>query len=443
MLKGLSSKLRESLEKLARGNADKEAVEELLRDMQRSLISADVDVKLVFELTESIRKKCFEDMPPGMTRREHVIRVVYEELTRIMGGSKPDISLGRKKVLLAGLYASGKTSTAAKLARFYKKHGLRAALVACDTVRPAAYEQLQQLAGKIDVAFYGEKGEKDPSRILSNALRRLDEDVIIIDSSGRNALDESLIDEIKKINETTKKFMKPGEGMEKILVIPADIGQAAREQAASFHEALGITDVIVTKLDATAKGGGALTACSQTGAKVKFITVGETVDDLELYNPEKFVSRLIGFADLEGLLEKAKSAIDEEKAEKVIKGDFDIEDFYSQIEGMGKMGSMSQIMEMAGLGRMASKVPNMDVQQERMKKWKYAIQSMTREERANPDVINAPRVQRIAKGSGCAESEVRELLASYSKSKKMMKKLSPSKLKRGGMAGLFRQFGMR
>ena len=443
MLKGLSSKLRESLEKLARGNADKEAVEELLRDMQRSLISADVDVKLVFDLTESIRKKCFEDMPAGMTRKEHVIRIVYEELTRIMGGSKPDIVLGRKKILLAGLYASGKTSTAAKLARFYKKHGLRAALVACDTVRPAAYEQLQQLAEKIDVQFYGEKGEKDPSKILSNALKKLDEDVIIIDSSGRNALDESLIDEIKKINETAKKFLKPGEGMEKILVIPADIGQAAREQAASFHEALGITDVIVTKLDATAKGGGALTACSQTGAKVKFITVGETPDDLELYNPEKFVSRLIGFADLEGLLEKAKSAINEESAEKVIKGDFDIEDFYSQIEGMGKMGSMSQIMEMAGLGRMASKVPNMDVQQERMKKWKYAIQSMTKEEKANPDVINAPRVQRIAKGSGCAESEVRELLSSYSKSKKMMKKLSPSKLKRGGMAGLFRQFGLR
>src|SRR3989338_4040471 len=443
MLKGLSSKLRESLEKLARGNADKEAVEDLLRDIQRSLISSDVDVSLVFGLTESMRKRCFENLPSGMTRKEHVIRIVYEELTRIMGGTKPEISLGQKKILLVGLYASGKTSTAAKLAKFYKNKGLRTVLVACDTIRPAAYEQLQQLAEKIESPFYGERGEKDPSKILGNALKKTEGDVIIIDSSGRSALDENLIEEIKRINKTAENSLKQGEHLEKILVIPADIGQAAREQAASFHEALGITDVIVTKLDATAKGGGALTACSQTGAKVKFITVGETADDLELYNPEKFVARLIGFADLEGLLEKARSAIDEKKAEKVIKGDFDIEDFYSQIEGMGKMGSMTQIMEMPGLGRMASKVPNMDVQQERMKKWKYVIQSMTLEEKANPDIMTPSRIQRISKGSGCLESEIRELLNSYAKSKKMIKKLSPAKLKRGGMAGLFRQFGMR
>src|SRR3989344_4666004 len=309
MLKGLSAKLRESLEKLAKSGADKEAVDELLRDMQRSLISADVDVRTVHEMTEALRKRCQGDMLPGMTRKEHVIKAVYEELTRIMGEKKPDVSLGRKKILLVGLYASGKTSTAAMLARFYKKKGLRPALGACDTIRPAAYEQLQQLAKKIEVPFYGEKGEKEPSRILSNALKRFDEDVIIIDSAGRNALESELIDEVKRLNETAKKSVKEGESLEKILVLPADIGQAAKVQAASFHEALGITDVIVTKLDATAKGGGALTACYQTGAKVKFITVGEGIDDLEMYNPEKFVSRLIGFPDLETLLEKARSNI--------------------------------------------------------------------------------------------------------------------------------------
>ncbi|MBI2173354.1 MAG: signal recognition particle protein [Candidatus Aenigmarchaeota archaeon] len=443
MLKGLSAKLRESLEKLARSGADKEAVEELLRDMQRSLISADVDVRSVHEMTEALRKRCQDDMLPGMTRKEHVIKAVYEELTRIMGEKKPDVSLGRKKILLVGLYASGKTSTAAKLARFYKKKGLRPALVACDTIRPAAYEQLQQLAEKIEVPFYGEKGEKEPARILSNALKRFDEDVIIIDSAGRNALESELIDEVKRLNETAKKSVKEGESLEKILVLPADIGQAAREQAASFHEALGITDVIVTKLDATAKGGGALTACHQTGAKVKFITVGEGVDDLELYNPEKFVSRLIGFADLETLLEKARSNIDEDKAKKIIKGDFDIEDFYSQIEGVRGMGSLSQLMDTMGLGKMAKKVPDMDVQEAKMKKWKYIIQSMTAEERANPDVVNSSRIRRISRGSGCTEAEVRELLSNYHKSKKMMKMISPGKLKRGGMAGLFRQFGLK
>lgn len=443
MLKGLSSKLRESLEKLARGSADKEAIEELLRDIQRSLISADVDVGLVLELTEGIRKRASESLPAGVTRKEYVIKVVYEELTRIMGEKKGDAPLLRKKILLAGLYASGKTSTAAKLALFYKKKGLKPALVACDTVRPAAYEQLQQLSEKIEVPFYGEKGEKNPSKILSHALEKLKEDVIIIDSSGRNALDPSLIDEIKSLNETAKKFLGAGEIFEKILVIPADIGQAAKAQASSFHGALGITDVIVTKLDATAKGGGALTACHQTGAMVKFITVGEGVEDLEPYNPEKFVGRLIGFADIETLLEKAKAHLDEGKAEKMVKGDFDIEDFYSQIEGVSKMGSLSQIMDSMGLGKMASKVPNMEVQEAKMKKWKYAIQSMTKEERANPEEINSSRIRRIAKGSGCAESEVRELLNNYQKSKKMMKMMSPAKLKRGGMAGLFRQFGMR
>ncbi|MBI2579787.1 MAG: signal recognition particle receptor subunit alpha [Candidatus Aenigmarchaeota archaeon] len=443
MLKGLSSKLRESLEKLARGNADKEAVEELLRDIQRSLISADVDVGLVLELTESIRRRASEGIPPGVTRKEHVIKTVYEELARIMGEKKGDVQIGRKKVLLVGLYASGKTSTAAKLAFFYKKHGLRPALVACDTVRPAAYEQLQQLAAKIEVPFSGEKGEKNPEKILGNALNHLREDVIIIDSSGRNALDAGLIGEIKGINETAKKSLREGEMMEKVLVIPADIGQAAKAQASSFHDALGITDVIVTKLDATAKGGGALTACHQTGAKVKFITTGEGVEDLEAYNPEKFVGNLIGFADIETLLEKARANLDEDKAKKIVKGDFDIEDFYSQIEGVSRVGSLSQLMDSMGLGKMASKVPDMDVQESKMKKWKYIIQSMNREEKASPETINPSRVRRIAKGSGCAESEVRELLNNYQKSKKMMKMISPGKLKRSGLSGLFRQFGMK
>ncbi len=327
------------------------------------------------------------------------------------------------------------TSTAAKLARFYQKRGLKPALVCCDTVRPAAYEQLKQLAEKIDVPFYGEKGKNDSSKVLKNALKKISADILVIDSSGRNALDQALVDEIKELN----SILQPDE---KILVIPADIGQAAKQQANAFHDALQITDVIVTKLDATAKGGGALTACYETGAKVKFITVGETVEDMELYDPEKFVARLLGMPDLETLLEKAKSAIDEKQAEKIIKGDFDLEDFYSQIEGMQKMGPLSGVFDMLGMGKMGSKF-DLDIQETKMKKWKYAIQSMTREEKANPDIINSSRVRRIANGSGLQDSDVRELIGNYNKAKKMMKKISPGKLKRGGMAGLFRQFGMK
>jgi signal recognition particle subunit SRP54 len=436
MLKNLSVKLRESLEKLARiGMVDRAAVDELVTDIQRSLLAADVEVKLVFRLSEAIKKRAFDKIPEGITRREHVIKVVYEELARIMGDRKSEITIRPKKILLVGLYGSGKTTTAAKLGRFYQKHGLRVMLVACDTVRPAAHEQLEQLAKKIDADFYGERGEKNSTKILKNALKKK-ADIIIIDSSGRNALEKELIDEIKLLNDAAKPE-------EKILVIPADIGQAARQQAAAFHSALGITDVIITKMDATAKGGGALTACHETGAKVKFITVGELPDDIQHYDPQKLVGRILGMPDLETLLEKARAVVDEKKAMKVIKGDFDIEDFYSQIEGVQKMGSLSQVMDMMGMGKLGGKIPGgLEVHESKMKKWKYIIQSMTPAEKANPDMINAPRIRRIAKGSGCSESEVRELISNYSKSRKMIKKINPSKLKRSGMGGLFRQFGM-
>lgn len=437
MLKELSTKLRESLEKLARlGSVGKEEVDGLVRDVQRTLIAADVDIDLVFSLSESVRKRSMEKLPAGLTRKEHVIKVVYEELTEILGEKKSEISLARKKILLAGLYGSGKTSTAAKLARFYQKKGLRPLLVCCDTARPAAYEQLQQLAAKIDVPFYGEKGGKDPAAILANAVKRAEAEVIIVDSSGRNALDDGLIAEIRKLDE----ILKPEE---KILVLPADIGQAAKQQSQAFSSALGITDIIVTKLDATAKGGGALTACYQTGAKVKFITTGETPEDMAHYDPQKFVARLIGFPDLETLLEKAKAVMDEKKAEKIIKGDFDLEDFYSQIEGVQKIGPLSGVLDMMGLGKLGSRVPGgIDAHAVKMKRWKYAIQSMTKEEKANPDIISQPRIKRIAAGSGTSETDVRELLASYGKVRKMVKKISPEKLKRG-FPGMFRQFGIK
>lgn len=437
LLKGLSERLRQSLDKLTQlGSVDREAVEELVKDMQRTLLSADVEVLLVFELTEKIKKRALEKIPPGLTRKEHVVKVVYEELTNIMGKEKPEISLKKKKILLCGLYGSGKTTTAAKLARFYKMKGLRPALVCCDTARPAAFEQLEQLANKIDVAFYGEKKEKDASRILYNALKKVHADVLIVDSSGRNALDEDLIKEIKNLND----LLKPDE---KILVIPADIGQAAKAQADAFHEALGITDVIVTKLDATAKGGGALTACNMTGANVVFVTVGEGVDDLQIYDPKKFVARLIGFPDLETLLEKARAVVDDKKVKKIIKGDFDLDDFYSQIETMQKMGPLGQIMDMAGLGRLAKRAGNLGDQEEKMKKWKFILQSMTIEEKRKPEIINASRIQRIARGSGRSEHEVRELLSNYNKMKKVMKRISPGKMKRGDIASMLRQLGMK
>ncbi len=434
MLEKLKTGLRSAIEKITRSTlVDKDAVDNVIRDIQRSLLGSDVNVDQVYELSEAIRQRSFEKLAPGMSRSEHVVKVVYEELTQIMGSERASVELKPKKILLVGLFGSGKTTAAAKLAKFYRKKGLRVALVCCDTFRPAALEQLQQLAKQIDAPFYGEKGAKDSAAVMKNALRKVHGDVIIVDSSGRDALDKELVAEIKQLNAALKAD-------ERILVVPADIGQAARQQAGAFHDALGITDVIVTKLDATAKGGGALTACTSTGAKIKFLSVGETPDDLQIYDPKKFVARLIGFPDLESLLEKARSSIDEKKAEKIIEGDFGIEEFCEQIGAVQKMGPMSQMFEMMGM----KKVPKdmLDVQQEKMHKWKHIISSMTKEEKNDPEILKHSRVVRIAKGAGVAEADVRDLIAAYRKSKKVIKKFSPGKLKRGGLGGLMKQFGV-
>ncbi|MEM7813472.1 MAG: signal recognition particle receptor subunit alpha [Candidatus Aenigmatarchaeota archaeon] len=433
MLEGLSAKLRAAIDRLSKGT-DKATIDALLNDIQRALIAGDVDVRLARELTAAIRKRAFDKIPEGITRREWVISAVYDELARFLGGSGLAVSLKPKKVLLCGLFGSGKTSTAAKLARFYQKKGLRPGLVCCDTARPAAYEQLQQLAARIDVPFYGDKDEKNSALILKNALKQLKCDVLIVDSSGRDALDPVLIKEMQELN----LILQPDE---KILVLPADIGQAARAQAEAFHKALGITDVIITKLDATAKGGGALAACYATGAKVRFVAVGETVEDLEPYDSKRFVARLLGMPDLPALLEKAQAVAKPELAEKIIKAEFDLNDFIAQMEALQQMGPLAQMLDMLGLG---GKIPKdvLEVQQSKMRRWKFMMQSMTKAERANPSIIDAPRIARIAKGSGCSEAEVRELLANYAKVKKMVKHLGLAKgLRRFKRGDLSRMFG--
>ncbi|MFH1630907.1 MAG: signal recognition particle receptor subunit alpha [Candidatus Aenigmatarchaeota archaeon] len=435
MLESLSSKLRGAIDKLTRGSIDKETVEELIREIQRALISGDVDVKLVDELSENIRKRAFEKIPEGVTRRDYVTGVVYGELANIMGGERPEIGLRPKKILLCGLFGSGKTSTAAKLARFYQKKGLKVGLICCDTYRPAAYEQLEQLAKTIDATFYGEKNEKDSTKVLNNALKKVKSEIIIVDSSGRDALDKNLINEIRKLNDILKSD-------ERILVIPADIGQAVKTQAEEFHKNLGITDIIVTKLDATAKGGGALTACRATDTTVKFIAIGETPNDLEIYDSKKFVARLIGIPDLETLLEKAKSVTTEEKAKKIIQADFTLTDFYEQMASMQQMGPLSQITDMLGIGK---KIPKgmLESQQEKIKKWKFMIDSMTEEEKNDPSVMSPSRLSRIAKGSGIPESEVREFISQFEKTKKTMKKMGAGRMRRGDISKLLKGGGLQ
>ena len=436
MLESLSQKLRGAVQKIASlTSVNDKVIDELVQEIKRALIAGDVNVQLAEQIAKNIKEKASGKIPAGMSRRDYIIKTVYDELISIMGGERPEISIKPKKILLVGLFGSGKTTTAAKLAKFYQKKGLSVGLVACDTVRPAAYEQLQQLSEKIGARFYGEKAEPNAAKIAKNASQKLSTDILIFDSSGRDALNSQIIDEIKSIAESAKPD-------EKILVIPADIGQAAKEQAEAFQNALGITNVIVTKLDATGKGGGALTACYETKSKVVFVTTGELPENMEVYDSKRFVARLIGMPDLETLLEKAKETVKPDIAEKIISADFNIEDFIKQMESMQSMGPLSNIVDMMGFG---GKVPKDALQghEDKMKKWKHIINSMTKDEKADPEIISPTRIVRIAKGSGTNEADVRDLLNNYNKIKKMMKSFNPAAMKRGNMQQLLRQLGGR
>jgi len=438
MLDKLGEGLRSALKKLAgAGSIDKAAVDELAKDVQRALLSGDVDVKLAQELADRVRKRSLDEKhKPGQTAREHVVRVVYEELVRLVGRGG-EIPLRPAKILLCGLFGSGKTTTAGKLARFYQKRGLKPALVACDVVRPAAYEQLKQLSEQVHAPFYGEKGEKDSAKVLRNALQKLKADVIIIDSSGRDALDSGMVNELKTLNEIAKPD-------ERILVIPADLGQAARVQADAFQKAVHITGVIITKLDGTAKGGGALTAAAVTGAPVKWIGTGEKSDAFETFDPDRFVSRLIGWGDIQALVEKAKEAIEPEKAEqmmgRMLEAKFTLDDFYEQIKAMQKMGPLGDVLGMMPGGMKIPKNVDVGKQEGKMKRWKYAIESMTPAERSDPSIITPSRILRVSKGSGVPESDIHELLKGYEQTKKLMKQLGGGGMKRGALANLAKRF---
>jgi len=440
MFDSLSKGLSGIIKRLLTGTSvDKKAVEEILAELERILLEADVSTQLVEELKSRIRKKCLEEkIPPGLTLREHVLKTIYEELVRLLGG-KPSELIGKKRIMLVGLFGSGKTTSAGKIARYFQKQGLKPALVCLDYHRPAAPEQLRQLAEKIRVPYYIDEN-KDPYSAAEKALEKFKKyDTIIFDTAGRNALDKELADELKKLGE----MIKPDEVL---LTIPADLGKVAKVQSEEFNKLVGITGILISKMDGTAKGGGALSACAATGAKVKFIGTGEKLEQLEVYNPERFVSRLLGLGDLQTLLEKAKEAeIKPEKVEKIVEGKFTLQDFYDQLQSLQKMGPFSQIANMIpGFGMLKIPEELMKKQEEKMKSFKVIIQSMTPEERENPEIITSSRVKRISRGSGKPESEVRELLDQYNKMKKLLKSLGGmSGLRRGKFRELAKQFGFK
>ncbi|MFB6147435.1 MAG: signal recognition particle receptor subunit alpha, partial [Candidatus Nanohaloarchaea archaeon] len=339
-------RIKDSIEKFSsRSVADEEAVEQLVKDVQRDLIQADVDVELVSELSDDVREEALsEEAPSGLSRKEHVLEILYNRLEELLG-DEAEIRQGEHDVLLCGLYGAGKTTTAGKLADYYRKRGFKVGLVAADTDRPAAFEQLQQVADDVDAEFYGEKGADEPAKVVENADSELDVDI-------------------------------------KIIVMPADIGQSAREQAEKFDDAVGITGVIVTKMDSSAKGGGALVACEHSGVNVKFVGTGEKMGDLEKYEPVDFVSEMMGQPDLESLLEKVEEL--DTDPEQLLEGEFTMEDFRDQMESVTGSGMMDELMQQLPFSK--DKLPD-DISQmtdQKIGKYSVIIDSMTDEEKKDP-----------------------------------------------------------
>ena len=415
---------------------DEKFLNDILEELKLILIQNDVEISLANRFVENIRKKCLkEKVPKGLTLREFVLKTIYEELVNFLGREKASL-LGKKRIMLVGLFGSGKTTTCAKIARFLQKQGLKPALVCLDYHRAAAPEQLIELGQKIGVKVFVSEN-KDPFELAEKVLKEEKYDSLIFDTAGRDALDEELSKELKELG----KIIKPDEVL---LVIPADIGKVAGKQAKEFNKLVGITGVIITRMDGTAKGGAALAACYATGSKVKFIGTGEKLEDFEFYDPKRFVSRLLGLGDLETLLEKVREAgITKEKAEKIVEGEFTLEDFIEQLENLTKVGSLDKIVSL--IPGLSTRIPKevLEEQERKIKVFKSIVQSMTREERRNPEIINASRIRRIARGSGRSEKDVRELLAQYNQMKKLLKRFNLSNLKRGKIMDLAKQFGFK
>jgi signal recognition particle subunit SRP54 len=420
VLEGLGQALRGAIKKIANAShVDQKLVKEVVKDIQRALLQADVNVKLVLQMTKELEERALTEKPPaGMSSREHVIRIIYEEMVKIIGKPK-EIPAKPQRILMVGLYGQGKTTSAGKLARDLHKRGMKVGLVAADVHRPAAYDQLMQIGKKINVPVYGDPKEKNAVKIAKHAMKEFEGyDVLIFDTSGRHSLEDDLIQEIKDIAKTV-------DAENKILVLDAQTGQQAGPQAKAFHDAVGLTGVILTKMDGTAKGGGALSAIAETGAPISYIGVGEHLEDLERFDPDRFISRLLGMGDIKSLIESASEVMDEEKAEEITKkmmsGKFTLKEMYEQMEMLQGIGPLKKIAAMLpGLGDRLQE-QDMEATQARLAKWRVIMDSMTEEELQNPKEIKSSRAMRIARGSGTSPREVRELLKQYNMSRKAMK----------------------
>ena len=434
---GLSGKLQNIFKKLTgRGKLNEKDVQEAMREVKLALLEADVNFLVVKQFIKDVTVRAVgQEVLESLTPGQQVIKIVNEEMTRLMGGTNAKLEYGSvtpSVILMAGLQGAGKTTMCGKLAAYIKKnHAKSPRLVACDIYRPAAIKQLQVVGEKISIPVF-ERGQSDPARTAQEAIdyaRRNFHDVVILDTAGRLHIDADMMQELVRV----KNVAKPAEIL---LVVDAMTGQDAVNVAKTFNETLELSGVILTKLDGDTRGGAALSVRSVTGKPIKFSGIGEKLTDIEPFHPDRMASRILGMGDVLSLIEKAQANFDEKKAvelaEKLRKDAFTLEDFLEQFRQMKSMGSIQDILGMMP-GLDASKLGNVEVDEKQMARMEAIILSMTKAERANPDILNFSRRKRIARGSGTTLQDVNRLLNQFEATRKMMKQFSGARGKKGRM----------
>lgn len=446
IFEGLSEKLQSSFQKLrSKGKLTEADVKSAMREVKMALLEADVNYKVVKDFVKRVQDRSVgEDVMKSLTPAQMVIKIVNEELTSLMGDSQSKLTFSSKPptvIMMVGLQGAGKTTTSGKLGGYLKKQGKNPLLVACDVYRPAAVKQLQVVGEKLGIDVYEDGTDKSPVVIARDAIEYAKsnmKDVVIVDTAGRLHIDENLMDELKNI----KSDVRP---QEILLIVDSMTGQDAVNVSESFNEALGIDGVILTKMDGDTRGGAALSIRAVTKKPIKFVGMGEKLDNLEPFYPDRMASRILGMGDVMSLIEKAQENLDMEKAkqleDKLKKSELDFEDFLVQLEQIQKMGSIEKILEMIpGMGSMKGKLGDMSTKTKEMARTKAIIQSMTVQERRNPKLLNASRKKRIAKGSGTSVQEVNRLIKQFTEMNKMMKKFQSGnfmgKMKKGGFPKL-------
>ena len=423
MLSSMKTGLRDAVNKLLHVSViDNDIIKEFVKDIQRTLIRADVNVKLVLSLSSKIENRALNEKPTlGLPRKDHIVKILYDEISNLLGTGE-ELNFDSTKsyiILLLGIQGSGKTTTASKLSRFFMKKGFKPGIICADNFRPGAINQLEILCSKINVEVYSEKNT-DPIDIINNGIPSLKSkgiNVIIVDTSGRHKEEASLLKEMNLIANAINPNLT-------LLVIDGTIGQQCYAQSEAFSKSTDIGGILITKLDGASKGGGALSAAAATGAQIMFIGTGERIDDLELFSSTRFVGRLLGMGDLQALLSRAKDLElknSEEDVKRIMSGKLTINDFFSQIEQVNKLGSLNKLIDMIPGFSNAVMPNNVEELEQKMKKWRVIIQSMTNFEKDNPDILNSSRIKRIAQGSGNSEKDVKEMFVKFKQSKSVMK----------------------